>query len=75
MIQLNPIIIDIVQPPEHPLSGLAGVLIGALGLAGTLLLVAAVLGLVLAGLMFWLRSRNPLKRASAAKSQSLTRST
>jgi hypothetical protein len=51
-----PVIVKIVEPPGDP-TGLADVLIGALGLAGILLLLAAALGLLLGGLLFWLRSR------------------
>jgi len=51
-----PVIVKIVEPRGDP-TGLADVLIGALGLAGVLVLLAAALGVLLGGLLFWLRSR------------------
>ena len=53
----QPIIVKIVEPANDPISGLADVLIGALGLTGALVLIAAVLGLLMAGVLFWIRSR------------------
>jgi hypothetical protein len=50
------IIVKLVEP-EGELSGLGAVLLGALGITGVLFLGAVVLGLVMAGLMFWMRSR------------------
>ncbi len=58
MTQQDPVFIDIRKPPDDPLEGLANVLIGALGVAGTLVFVAAVLGLVLGIVLFWRRSRS-----------------
>jgi hypothetical protein len=57
MIQQTPVVIDIRQPPESELSQLSDVLIGTLGIAGVLLLVAVLFGAAIAGVMFWLRSR------------------
>lgn len=54
--QPPPLIVKIIEPPGDP-TGLADVLIGALGLTGILFLLAATLGLLLGGLLFWLRSR------------------
>jgi hypothetical protein len=51
-----PIIVKIVEPEE---TGLAEVLIGALGLSGLLLLAALVAGVAMAGLLYWFRSREP----------------
>ena len=51
-----PVIVRIVQPPGDP-TGLADVLIGALGLTGVLVLVAVLSGLLMAALLFWMRSR------------------
>ena len=59
----KPIIIDIVEPTESPIAGVADVLIGALGITGAIVLVAIVAGAALAGVMFWLRSGNPLSRS------------
>ncbi|MES1254383.1 MAG: hypothetical protein ABUS56_02165 [Acidobacteriota bacterium] len=52
----KPIIITIADPPSE-LGSLGRVLLGSLGLAGTLVLVAAVLAVLFGGLMFWVRSR------------------
>ena len=53
----SPIIVRIVEPPER---GLAEILIGSLGLAGVILLIALVFGAALAVLFIKIRSRNPL---------------
>ncbi len=58
MIQQNPVIIDIRPQEESELSQLSDVLIGTLGIAGVLMLLALVFGAAIAGVMFWLRSRN-----------------
>ena len=55
-----PIIVKIVEPDDDPL-GLANVIIGALGLSGALALAAILLGLLLAGVLFIVRSRHPLR--------------
>jgi hypothetical protein len=53
----DPIIVKIIQPPHDP-TGLTEVLIGSLGLTAAIVLLAVVCGAVLAGVMFWVRSRN-----------------
>jgi ABC-type phosphate transport system permease subunit len=54
----KPIIVRIPQdPPKSELSGLADVLLGSLGLTGVIVLAAVVLGALMAGVMFWVRSR------------------
>jgi hypothetical protein len=54
----NPIIVTIAQPAaKSELSGLADILIGSLGLTGVIVLAAVLCGAVLAGVMFWVRSR------------------
>jgi hypothetical protein len=50
----SPIIVKIVEPPD---TRLADILIGSLGVSGALALGAVAIGLMLGGLMFWLRSR------------------
>ena len=50
----DPIIVKLVEPSE--LSGLADVLIGAIGLTGVVTVAAIVAGVVTAGLLFWWRS-------------------
>jgi hypothetical protein len=55
----KPIIVRIPQdPPKSELSGLADVLLGSLGLTGVIVLAAVLLGVVMAGVMFWVRSRD-----------------
>jgi hypothetical protein len=54
-----PIIVKIVETPRDP-TGLADVLVGALGLTGALLLMALVLGIVAGGILYFARSRHPL---------------
>ena len=54
----KPIIVRIPQdPPKSELSGLADVLLGSLGLTGVIVIAAVLLGAVMAGVMFWVRSR------------------
>ena len=55
----KPIVVKIIEPPNKDLTGLADVLLGSLGLTGVLVLGALAMGAVLAGLMFWMRSRHP----------------
>jgi len=58
--QSNPIIVKLQQPEaKSELSGLADVLLGSLGLTGVIVLAALLLGAVMAGVMFWVRSRQP----------------
>ena len=57
--QSAPIIVRIVETPGDP-TGLASVMIGALGLTGALLLMALLLGGVIGGILFLARSRRPL---------------
>ena len=57
-LQSKPIIVTIQQtPPKSELSGLADVLLGSLGLTGVIVIAALLLGVALAGVMFWIRSR------------------
>jgi hypothetical protein len=58
-LQQNPIIVKIVEPPHDP-TGLADVLLGSLGLTGVIVLAAVLMGALMAGVLFWMRSRNPL---------------
>jgi hypothetical protein len=54
----SPVIVKIISPPkdESGLSQLADVLIGSLGLTGAIVLVALLLGTLMAGLLFlWRR--------------------
>jgi len=51
-----PIIVKIVEPNRDP-TGLAGVLVGALGLTGVIVLAALVFALIFGTVLFWWRSR------------------
>ena len=53
----SPIIVKLVEPPNRDPTGLAGVLIGALGLTGAIILLAVVLGAIGAALLFYFRRR------------------
>lgn len=55
----GPIIVKIIQPDRDPL-GIAGVIVQAIGFTGAVSLLAIVLGLCMAGFLFWMRSRTPL---------------
>ena len=59
LLQQQPVIVRIYSPPtdSNGLQDLKNVLLGSLGLTGTLLLVGLVLGLVVGGVLFWSRSR------------------
>ena len=58
-LQSQPIIVKIITPEaKSELSGLADVLLGSLGLTGVIALAAVLLGAVMAGVMFWVRSRD-----------------
>jgi len=59
MALVQPVIVKIIEPPQGA-TGLADVLIGALGLTGVLVLVAVLLAVVTGIVIFVLRSRNPL---------------
>jgi hypothetical protein len=58
--QSAPIIVRIVETPTDP-TGLANVLLGALGLTGVLVALALALGVVVGGILFFARSRHPLQ--------------
>ena len=56
----KPIIVKIIPPEQKSeLSGLADVLLGSLGLTGVIVLAAVLMGALMAGVMFWVRSREP----------------
>jgi hypothetical protein len=60
MMQAPPgsIIVKIIEPPSGPVQELADVLVGSVGLTGAIVLMAILSGVVLAGLLFWFRSRS-----------------
>jgi hypothetical protein len=53
---LKPIIVKIYETPHDP-TGLSDVFIGAIGLTGFIVLVAVVVGIAFAGVLFWYRRR------------------
>jgi hypothetical protein len=53
-----PIIVKIIEPNRDP-TGLADVLIGALGLTGVMVLIAVIAAAIFAAVLFWSRSRKP----------------
>jgi hypothetical protein len=55
-----PIIVKIIEEDNDPL-GLADVIISALGLSGALAVCAMLLGILMAGVLFFVRSRHPLQ--------------
>ena len=58
-LQSKPIIVKIIPPEEKSeLSGLADVLLGSLGLTGVIVIAAVLMGALMAGVMFWVRSRS-----------------
>jgi hypothetical protein len=58
----KPIIVSIKDqnPQNKDLQGLSNVLLGSLGLTGVFVIGALLLGVVMAALLFWLRSSKPL---------------
>ena len=52
----DPIFVKIIDPPSD-ISGLADVLLGALGITGVIVVGALVVGVGFAGVLFWIRSR------------------
>jgi hypothetical protein len=60
LIQQNPVIVRIIQPPKDTtgLTQLRDVLIGSLGLTGAIVFAALVIGAAIAGIMFWVRRRS-----------------
>ena len=56
--QQTPIIVRLT--PERDPTGLAGVLVSALGLTGALVVGALIAGALVAGILFLVRSRRPL---------------
>ena len=54
----KPIIVKIIPPEaKSELSGLADVLLGSLGLTGIIVVAAVLAGALMAGVMFYVRSR------------------
>jgi hypothetical protein len=53
-----PIIVKIIEPPGDPTGGLGDLLLSALGVSGVMFLGAILMGIVMAGILYWLRSRS-----------------
>ena len=52
----SPVIVKIIVQPKDP-TGLADVLMGALGLTGVLGVAAIAIGIAIGAVIFWMRSR------------------
>jgi len=52
-----PVTVRIIEPPADPTGGLGEVLLTSLGLTGVMVLIALAAGAVLAGILFYVRSR------------------
>jgi hypothetical protein len=50
-----PIIVRIIETPKDPTEGLYNILISAMGVTGLLFAGAIVMGVVTAGILYWLR--------------------
>jgi hypothetical protein len=55
-VQQQPFFIKI-TPHSHDIAALRDVILGSLGLAGVIVLLALLSGCVFAGVLFWIRSR------------------
>jgi hypothetical protein len=55
----DPVIVRIYEPPKDTtgLKGLAELIVSTLGVTGAAMLVGVVLGGVIGGVLFWMRSR------------------
>ncbi len=53
----SPIIVKIIEPPKDP-TGIADVLIGSIGLTGAILVLAMLVGVIFAGVLFWFHRRS-----------------
>jgi hypothetical protein len=59
-VQQSPVIVRIIAPPKDSsdMQELGRVIVGALGLTGAAILVALLAGVVVASVLFWVRSRS-----------------
>ena len=57
MIQQEPVVIDIRQPDDNTLEGLADIFLGALGFTSLFAIFTVLAGLLIAVFIFWRRSR------------------
>jgi hypothetical protein len=59
-----PIIVKLIDPPTDPTGiGIAHVIMQAMGFTGAVTLLAVVMGVLLAGVMYWVRSRSAVTGA------------
>jgi len=59
----SPVIVKSVEPDKKDPTGLADVLIGALGLTGVMVLLAIIAAAIFGAILFWVRSRKPYDHA------------
>jgi len=55
----DPVVITITEPEKSEFSQLSDVLLGSLGLTGALVLASILAACLFAGVLFWVRSREP----------------
>jgi hypothetical protein len=60
----GPIFVKIVETPEP---GLGQIMMSALGLTGVLVLGAVLVGILVAGVIFWVRSRSEMTRSDVTR--------
>ena len=58
MIQQEPVVVDIRQPEDNTIEGLADIFIGALGFTGIFVAVAVLAGVAIAAFIYWRRSHD-----------------
>jgi hypothetical protein len=54
----EPIIVRIIEPPDDPIGDIGNVLMSALGISGVITVAALLVGVLVGGLLFWMRSRS-----------------
>ena len=59
MIFQDPVIVRIYEPPKDTtgLKGLAELIVSTLGVTGAAMLIGVVIGGIIGGVLFWMRSR------------------
>ena len=61
VIQQEPVVVDIRQPEENTLEGLADIFIGALGVAGLFVVFTVLAGVAIGLFIYWRRSHDDTK--------------
>jgi hypothetical protein len=59
----DPFVVKLIEPPGDP-TGIADVVVGSIGLTGALILIALVAAAVMAGGLYWFRSREAASTGS-----------